>query len=62
MFTICMQTVLEFRGVRLQRGEYVILDKLDWRVQQGQIWAVKGLNGSGKSTTTRLIMVRLGLA
>lgn len=52
------QSVLEFRGVRLQKGEYVILDGVDWRVKQGQIWAVKGHNGSGKSTTTRLLMVR----
>lgn len=51
------KTVLEFRGVSLQKGEYRILDQIDWKVKQGQIWAVKGLNGSGKSTATKLLMV-----
>ena len=55
------QTVLEFRGVSLQKGEYRILDQIDWKVQQGQIWVVKGLNGSGKSTATKLLMVRSSL-
>lgn len=50
--------MVEMQGVRVKKGEYILLSELDWRVQQGQIWAVKGANGSGKSTTVRLIMVR----
>ena len=52
------QTVLELTDVRLQKGDYVILDDINWKVQHGQMWIIKGYNGAGKSSVIRLILVR----
>ena len=41
-----LQTLLEFSNVRLQKGDHVLLDEIDWKVKQGQVWALKGKNGA----------------
>jgi iron complex transport system ATP-binding protein len=43
-------------GVGVLRGERVILEGIDWRVEAGEFAAVLGPNGAGKSTLTRLLM------
>ncbi|MDU8924455.1 molybdate ABC transporter ATP-binding protein ModF [Pasteurellaceae bacterium LIM206] len=47
--------VFELRNVRVQYGDKVILDKLDWTVEPRQNWWIKGPNGAGKSTLLSLI-------
>jgi iron complex transport system ATP-binding protein len=45
-----VQPVLEISGLRIQRGDTVILDDLSWRVERGQHWVILGANGSGKTS------------
>lgn len=41
--------------VRVAYGHRVVLERLNWRVDPGEHWAVVGPNGSGKSTLLGLI-------
>ena len=47
--------VLQLRGVRKTYGKLVAVDLLDLEVQPGQCVALIGHNGSGKTTTLRLV-------
>jgi iron complex transport system ATP-binding protein len=42
--------VLEVAGLRVRRGIVPILDGVDWRVMDGEHWAILGPNGSGKTS------------
>src|SRR6185295_1247281 len=42
--------VLEISGLSIRRGRTTILDKVSWRVERGQHWAILGANGSGKTS------------
>src|ERR1700677_4135079 len=45
-----MKLVLEISNLKVQRGGVTILDGVNWRVEQGQHWAILGANGSGKTS------------
>jgi iron complex transport system ATP-binding protein len=45
-----MKTILHVTGLRVERGDVVILDDVSWRVQHGEHWAILGANGSGKTS------------
>jgi ABC-2 type transport system ATP-binding protein len=47
--------VLRLRGLRKAYGELVALDRLDLEVRGGECVALIGHNGSGKTTTLRLV-------
>ena len=47
--------VLQLLGVRKTYGELVAVDLLDLEVQPGECVALIGQNGSGKTTTLRLV-------
>lgn len=47
--------VVRLNGVTIRYGDRTILDSLDWRVGNGEKWALAGPNGSGKSTLLSLI-------
>jgi ABC-2 type transport system ATP-binding protein len=47
--------VLQLRGLRRTYGEVVALDQLDLEVAHGECVALVGHNGSGKTTTLRLV-------
>jgi ABC-2 type transport system ATP-binding protein len=49
------QPVLELQGVRKTYGELVAVDLLDLEVRPGECVALIGHNGSGKTTTLRLV-------
>jgi ABC-2 type transport system ATP-binding protein len=49
------QPVLELRGLRKTYGELIALDLLDLEVRPGECVALIGHNGSGKTTTLRLV-------
>jgi ATPase subunit of ABC transporter with duplicated ATPase domains len=42
------QTMLELRDVHLEKEGSIILNKFSWRVNQGESWILKGLNGAGR--------------
>ena len=47
--------LVELRNVTIRYGATRILDRLTWRHQRGEHWAVMGPNGAGKTTLLRLI-------
>jgi ABC-2 type transport system ATP-binding protein len=47
--------VLQLRGLRRTYGEVIALDQLDLEVAHGECVALVGHNGSGKTTTLRLV-------
>jgi molybdate transport system ATP-binding protein len=46
---------IEMRRVYVRYGRRVVLRDVDWKICEGQHWAVVGANGSGKSTLMQLI-------
>jgi lipopolysaccharide export system ATP-binding protein len=50
-----LNTVIEFENVSLSYGERLILDNINFKINQGQIFGMLGANGVGKSTIFNLI-------
>ena len=48
-----MAAVLEFAGVTVRRGDAVLLDSIDWIVEEDERWVVLGPDGAGKTTLLR---------
>ena len=47
--------IIEMQAATVRYGDAVVLDRLNWRVADGENWAVTGPNGAGKSTLLKLI-------
>jgi molybdate transport system ATP-binding protein len=43
-------TIISMKQARIAYGENVLLENINWEVQNGERWWLKGVNGSGKST------------
>jgi len=54
-----MGDVLELNDVSVRRGNRMILDGVDWSVNEGERWVVLGPNGAGKTTVIQLVSGRL---
>lgn len=50
---------LRLAGVRLVRGDRVVLDAVDWVVHPDERWVVLGPNGSGKTSLVRIASLYL---
>src|ERR1700687_276594 len=48
------RTVVEVSGLRIER-EATIIERVDWRVERGENWAILGANGSGKTSLLRAL-------
>jgi ABC-2 type transport system ATP-binding protein len=51
-----MEAVVDIRGLRKSFGAFVALDGLDLRVRPGEVHGFLGPNGSGKTTTIRVLL------
>ena len=49
------ETILDFKNIKIQYGEKVILNGIDWKIKRGEKWLLSGKNGSGKSTLLSLV-------
>jgi iron complex transport system ATP-binding protein len=45
-----MAAVLEFADVTVRRGQAVLLESINWTVEEDERWVVLGPNGAGKTT------------
>jgi iron complex transport system ATP-binding protein len=51
--------VLQFVGVTVRRGDKILLDAIDWTVEEDERWAVLGPNGAGKTTLLQIAAANL---
>ena len=54
-----MSSVLHLAGVTVRRGTSIILDSVDWQVNEGERWIVLGPNGAGKTTLLQIVAARM---
>src|SRR5919106_2817748 len=54
-----MSPVLELAGVTVRRGSTVLLDDVDWTVEEDERWVVLGPNGAGKTTLLQIASAQL---
>ena len=50
-----LNSIIEFENVSLAYGERLILDNINFKINEGQIFGMLGPNGVGKSTIFNLI-------
>jgi iron complex transport system ATP-binding protein len=51
--------VVELAGVTVRRGDALLLDSIDWTIDESQRWVVLGPNGAGKTTLTQVLSAQL---
>lgn len=54
-----MPAVLEFADVSVRRGTAVLLDGIDWSIEEGDRWVVLGPNGAGKTTLLQVASAQI---
>ena len=50
-----MKEILNYKNITFKRDGRKILKDINWKVYEGENWALLGLNGSGKSTILSMI-------
>ncbi|MDF1593111.1 MAG: molybdate ABC transporter ATP-binding protein ModF [Desulfobacterales bacterium] len=48
--------LITMKKTTVRYGDLLVLDRLDWTMNEGENWAILGPNGSGKSTLLNLIL------
>lgn len=48
--------MIEMKNVSFIRGDRVILDRIDWEVQENEQWVILGLNGSRKTSLLNIVL------
>ncbi len=54
-----MDAVLELAGVGVRRGNTMLLQDVDWVVEEDERWVVLGPNGAGKTTLMQIISAQI---
>lgn len=49
------ETIVEMKNIHLNYGDHAILKNVNWKIEQGEKWLLKGHNGAGKSSLLSLI-------
>ena len=55
-----LNSIIEFKNVSLSYGNRLILDNINFKINEGQIFGMLGPNGVGKSTIFNLITGLIG--
>ncbi len=50
------EVLIAMRDTTVKYGDLIVIDGLNWAMQQGENWAILGPNGAGKSTLVKLIL------
>ncbi|MGN6351845.1 MAG: ATP-binding cassette domain-containing protein [Parafilimonas sp.] len=53
--TVEFEVAVKLENVSVAYGEKKILNNINWQINRGEKWLLKGVNGAGKSTLTSLI-------
>ncbi len=48
-------TIVEMKNIHLNYGTHTIFTRLNWKINEGEKWLLKGRNGSGKSSLLSMI-------
>ena len=54
-----MTAVVEIAGVTVRRGTSLLLDNVDWVVNEGERWVIIGPNGAGKTTLLKVLSTQM---
>ena len=54
-----MVAVIEFAGVTVRRGQSLLLDDINWLVEEDERWVVLGPNGAGKTTLLQVAAAQM---
>ena len=54
-----MNAVLELADVTVKRGQAILLDGVDWMVEEDERWVILGPNGAGKTTLMQLCSAQI---
>jgi molybdate transport system ATP-binding protein len=52
----CGQLIVDLRDVTVRLDGTTVLDRVNWRIREGESWALTGPNGSGKTTLLSIIV------
>jgi len=50
------EVLIDFRKVDLSYGETPILSQIEWKIEKGDFWELRGPNGSGKTSLITMII------
>jgi len=53
-FELDPDAILQFQQVSVRRGEKLLVDEVDWLVEEDERWVILGPNGAGKTTLLQL--------
>ena len=53
--TVADEISIEAQGLTMRFGDFVAVDRVDFRIQRGEIFGFLGSNGCGKSTTMKML-------
>ncbi|MEO6703451.1 MAG: ABC transporter ATP-binding protein [Jatrophihabitantaceae bacterium] len=53
-FEVNPDAILQFQQVTVRRGDKLLLEAIDWTVEEDERWVVLGPNGAGKTTLLQL--------
>ncbi|HEU5265929.1 MAG TPA: ABC transporter ATP-binding protein [Jatrophihabitans sp.] len=59
MLEVNPDAVLQFHDVSVRRGTKLLLEGIDWTVEEDERWAILGPNGAGKTTLLQIAAARM---